>query len=136
MKYLRLGFFISILAVMGIFAVIVIQFAIPRERKISLGPVDTYPPSNNPYVIELDPGTAYLYNDQGSIRIFYRRNPSPNGCLINWNEIENAYIDPCTGTKYRINGSYIDGPTQRDLKELKVEIVKGIVWVYPLTILE
>jgi Rieske Fe-S protein len=40
------------------------------------------------------------------------------GCLINWNSKEKAWICPCCGSKYSIEGKVLQGPAKEDLKQV------------------
>jgi Rieske Fe-S protein len=61
-------------------------------------------------------------------RVFLARSPHM-GCLMNWNAERQKFEDPCTGSRFGIDGAYESGPSPRDLDELPAEIRDGMVWV-------
>jgi cytochrome b6-f complex iron-sulfur subunit len=40
------------------------------------------------------------------------------GCLYKWVDINNRFECPCHGSKYNLNGTYIEGPTPRNLDRM------------------
>lgn len=58
-----------------------------------------------------------------------RRDSHPKGCLVTWRAERNELADPCLGTRYRQDGSYIAGPAPRDLDRYPVQIADGRIAV-------
>ncbi len=47
------------------------------------------------------------------------------GCLYKWVGVNGRFECPCHGSKYNTNGTYIEGPTPRNLDRMLVRFVDG-----------
>jgi cytochrome b6-f complex iron-sulfur subunit len=50
-------------------------------------------------------------------------------CLVNWNKDHKAFVCPCHGSRFGINGKVLQGPATEDLKQYEVEIRGEEIWV-------
>ncbi|MBF0345839.1 MAG: ubiquinol-cytochrome c reductase iron-sulfur subunit [Nitrospirae bacterium] len=51
------------------------------------------------------------------------------GCLVSFSRHKNAFICPCHGGKYDVEGNVIGGPPPRPLAQLPLMVDKGKVYV-------
>lgn len=58
------------------------------------------------------------------IRAFYQADPR-NGCPVIWQAARQLFIEPCHGSSYALDGSYVRGPSQRNLDRFEVTISLG-----------
>lgn len=105
-----------------------IQYAIPEPGFTHIGDLDSFPPSQEPYLIQ-DSHPFYLINLGGQLRAYSRRTPSTYGCWIAWDKVETMFIDPCSGETYNLNGIPVKRPLQSNLDQYPVEIKDGQIWV-------
>ncbi|HEY0604335.1 MAG TPA: hypothetical protein VGD58_15550 [Herpetosiphonaceae bacterium] len=57
------------------------------------------------------------------ILAFVQRDPR-SSCPVSWQMHEQRFIDPCHGSAYTITGSYVRGPSNRDLRRVPVQITR------------
>ncbi|NPV08479.1 MAG: FAD-dependent oxidoreductase [Anaerolineae bacterium] len=91
------------------------HYAVDRLRHVEQGtPADLAPGEGR--VLELEGKKVALYKDeQGGLHAL---SPScaHQGCLVRWNAAERTWDCPCHGSRFRPDGTFIHGPTVRDLK--------------------
>ena len=80
-------------------------------------------------VFPVDLMIVYSEEDQSAI-VFLRRSPH-GGCLLLWNQADSRLDDPCFGSRFDPTGSYISGPSPRDLDRLPATVRDGMIWVTP-----
>jgi glycine/D-amino acid oxidase-like deaminating enzyme/nitrite reductase/ring-hydroxylating ferredoxin subunit len=71
-------------------------------------------------VVEMAGDKVALYRDeQGALHAL---SPSCGhlGCIVSWNPAERTWDCPCHGSRYRADGVFIQGPTVKDLKPLRL----------------
>ena len=64
---------------------------------------------------EVDNKMMYLANTGNNILIFHWRTPGSAHCRYKWFDLEGAFIDPCTGARFSLDGSFLTGPLHRGL---------------------
>ena len=63
----------------------------------------------------------FIVKEQNSIRVLSRKCPHL-GCTVNM-DLERGYIQcPCHGSRFTLNGRYLQGPARADLKEMAFKI--------------
>ncbi|BAZ70337.1 MAG: Rieske (2Fe-2S) protein [Pelatocladus maniniholoensis HA4357-MV3] len=78
-------------------------------------------------------GKVLVIKDPGNTSKVIAVNPTctHKGCIVGWNKDQNAFVCPCHGSKYAIDGKVINGPADKPLATYtaKVEgnevLVKG-----------
>ena len=95
-----------------------VWFALPRFKEGTFGGVFTYPPDKIPGV-EKDPvsvpdGRFWVSNPSDGFIILYAVCPHL-GCLPKWSESNHRFECPCHGSKYQLDGHYIEGPAPRSM---------------------
>jgi Rieske Fe-S protein len=80
--------------------------------------------------VELFPTDVFVYYDPDNQigRVFLARSPHM-GCLLNWRSDTHKFEDPCTGSRFAIDGTYESGPSPRSLDELPAELRDGMIWI-------
>jgi nitrite reductase/ring-hydroxylating ferredoxin subunit len=89
------------------------------------------PPIRPPHrpLVQPSPVPVILHNDRGVVRAFYQRDPR-SSCMFPWQQPEQLFIDPCHGSAYRPDGTYLRGPSARDLDQFGVIVRRdGSIWV-------
>lgn len=116
----------SILGLAVILISIVFRFALPQPKEVQIGRIDDFPVSNEPYMVEVEHFTAFLVNNGDQIIVFNRKTPRINpGCIIHWFEYRpgmKRYIDPCSGSRFTLDGRYEMGPASADMDRYKIDI--------------
>lgn len=128
---LRVGLVVSLSVLVVVFTGIIWQVALPRENREYIGRLDEFAEDNEPYFLRLKEVTVYLVRRGDEVIAFDRQNPTHGRCLMFWNTMEGTFIDPCTGSQFRLDGEYKFGPALHDMNRYRVEIVNGEIWVYP-----
>ena len=102
--------------------------------QISLQQAD-FPPSLTPYLVQQeDVGSFWLVNTGHDILAFDRRTPFRVGsepCRYSWVAANGRFKDPCSGSKFALDGTLIEEPAVRDLIAYPVTINKnGTITIY------
>lgn len=64
------------------------------------------------------------YDPQAGILAFFNRDPH-SGCQFAWVKAELKFIDPCHGSVYTPAGTYVRGPSARDLDQFGVSVTSA-----------
>lgn len=108
----------SIVLLLGQAGAALIWFALPRFKEGTFGGIftltpDKLPPPNNPPYQEAS-GRFWVSNtDQGVVTLYGVC--THLGCLPKWSETNFRFECPCHGSKFALNGDYIEGPAPRNL---------------------
>ncbi|HVU11937.1 MAG TPA: Rieske 2Fe-2S domain-containing protein [Phototrophicaceae bacterium] len=98
-----------------------IWFALPRFKEGTFGGVFEFPPDKVPDVNktpyhEQDGHFWVSYPTDGFIVLY---DVCPHlGCLPNWSESNFRFECPCHGSKYQLDGKYIEGPAPRSMDRM------------------
>ena len=110
---------------------------------LSLGPIDQYPV----YIYEEVPPTK-VHTDQFSVWVAHledqvllldgRTNHALadsylGGCYFIWNIATSRFEDPCYGSKYRVDGTLIEGPGWYDLLQYETKITADGILMFRVT---
>ena len=118
----------SMAMMLGQFTVIGLWFAFPRFREGEFGGVFPFNPADLPSV-----GSAPDWIAAGRFHVSHTETGllalygvcTHLGCLPKWVPTNIRFECPCHGSKYQINGSYIEGPAPRGLDRFPVTITYG-----------
>jgi len=113
-------------------------FALPRFREGEFGgrktigsvseklPKPDSPPAAFPdvkvWLANVGPGAASSGGGQQGLVALYRVCVHL-GCLYAWVDSTNRFECPCHGSKYQLDGTYIEGPAPRDLDRFVVKLL-------------
>jgi hypothetical protein len=61
-------------------------------------------------------------------QVFLGRSPK-SGCIMIFDDKENMLRDPCQGSTFALDGSYIAGPAEQDLDRLPSQVRDNMLWV-------
>jgi hypothetical protein len=81
---------------------VIFQFALPGADWVTLGPLEDFPPSDEPYAVR--DVYVFLVNDGVEITVLDPLNPAPGGVNVRWNSVEGAFIDPQRGSWFSLYG--------------------------------
>ncbi len=108
----------SIALFMAQAGVVTYLFALPRFGEGEFGGTFTFdvaaippegdPPSNNP-----EAGSWLSETEDGALALY--KVCTHLGCLYKWVDTNFRFECPCHGSKFEIDGTYIEGPAPRDL---------------------
>jgi hypothetical protein len=108
---------------------LIFHFAYPPKQEYLVGNISQYPPAGHPYSIEVDNKTMYLANTGNNILIFHWRTPGSTHCRYKWFDLEAAFIDPCSGARFSLDGSFLTGPPHRGLDRYSIRLEGGQIIV-------
>ena len=96
----------------------IIWFAIPRFKEGTFGGIFSLAPSKVPPVNAAPyheaAGRFWVSNTDHGLVVLYGVCPHL-GCLPNWIQTNNRFECPCHGSKYQLDGHYIEGPAPRSM---------------------
>lgn len=118
-----LGLFLQIF----IFVSISIAYAMPKRNLFNAGVIANIPPSFEPTFVR---ETGYqnglwLVNDGTNIYAFSWRTPDQMNCIFAWSSVTERFEDPCSGSKFTLDGHYIEGPAWRKRLDQYPVIIEG-----------
>ncbi len=103
----------------------VLWYAFPRFKEgefggtFSVNPTDLPPQGEAP--VAKPEGRFWLsYPDEGFVALYAVC--THLGCLPSWNDQNFRFECPCHGSKYQLDGTYIEGPAPRSLDRFKTTI--------------
>jgi nitrite reductase/ring-hydroxylating ferredoxin subunit len=138
---LSISLIISLAFLLVIMTLAAIRFAMPPKDEVLLGNLEEYPPANQPYLVQLKNRATFLVNTGDELIVFYEKTPNSTRCRYRWIDSSTfswisdnvqqggLFIDPCLGTKFSLDGSYLDGPLAGDLERYQTRITDGQIWV-------
>lgn len=72
-----------------------------------------------------------VYTEEtNTARVFLRRSPH-GGCLLLLREDPVRFEDPCYGSRFDLEGNYLDGPSPRHLDQLPATLRGNMIWMTP-----
>jgi cytochrome b6-f complex iron-sulfur subunit len=104
----------------------VLWFAYPRFREGEFGGIFTVLVSNLPILnaapAEYPEVKLWTVNtDQGALGLY--KVCTHLGCLYKWVPTNNRFECPCHGSKFELDGTWIEGPAPRDLDRFEITAV-------------
>lgn len=103
-----------------------VWFALPRFKAGQFGGVFTYGAKDIPEVgaapLNIPSGRFWLSNpaDEGFVALYGVC--THLGCLPKWVDTNHRFECPCHGSKYELNGHWIEGPAPRSLDRFKTTV--------------
>ena len=61
-------------------------------------------------------------------KVFLARSPH-SGCPLEWRSDSKIYKAYCDGSEFKLDGTYLSGPSPRNLDEFSVSIREGMIWI-------
>ena len=83
--------------------------------------------AETPHAVEVDGKSIFLTLVDEKVMAFYGQDPHSRGCIVNWDAREQRFIDPCLGTTYEHDGTYVRGPSPRSLDRFVVRVTNNEV---------
>lgn len=119
---------IGSLVVFGLAAAVgVIFYAFPPPSYEEIGTPSDYPPSSEPYLVA-GKISFYLVSTKDEMVALSSRSPRKAGCWIDWSREDKIFIEPCFGTRFKLDGTYKSGPPMNmDRYPLKLDGEKLLV---------
>lgn len=105
------------------------QYILPASNIVRLGNLADFPPSAMPYRIATQQAIVYVVNVGEELQILVAQDPHRWGCRILWDKSNHRFDDPCLGSKYALDGIYVQGPAPRGMDHYASRIIDGNVWV-------
>jgi cytochrome b6-f complex iron-sulfur subunit len=115
---------------------------------VLIGNTNDFPVSALPYRIQLEAKAVYQASQTGVYEqlideiwlvhtesgwfAFDRHTPyafSTRRCVYAWTEANGRFEDPCSGSKFTLDGRLIQPPAQRNLDSYPIAIKNGEIWV-------
>lgn len=129
--------FAALLLLLFVAMAAAVWYLIPvNTTRVEVGPLHQYPVSTErPYIAKS--AEAWIVNINGDLQAFSNLTPykwpliSPEdeGCPVSWNNANSRFEDPCSGSKFRLDGTLIGSPATRDLDRLELTVRKGKVYI-------
>lgn len=102
-----------------------IWFALPRFKEGTFGGIFNFPPDKVPPVdshpVTEPAGRFHVSNVDRGLVVLYQV-CTHLGCLPKWVESNHRFECPCHGSKYQLDGTYIEGPAPRSLDRFATTI--------------
>lgn len=108
-----------------------IWLLLPYQRLTTVGDVTYFPPAERQYNVENDESPVFIVNTGEGILAFSKRTPRPEpwDCWYTWNQASNQFIDPCSGSKFALDGTLLEGPAERGLDQYEVRVQNGRIQI-------
>jgi len=108
----------SIALLLGEVGAGLVWFALPRFKEGTFGGVFNFPPDKVPDAdkapYNVADGRFWVSHPPTGLIVLYGVCPHL-GCLPKWSESNHRFECPCHGSKYQIDGHYIEGPAPRSM---------------------
>jgi cytochrome b6-f complex iron-sulfur subunit len=95
-----------------------IWFALPRFKEGTFGGIFNFPPDKVPAAqtppVNIAEGRFWISHPERGLVVLYGV-CTHLGCLPKWSESNFRFECPCHGSKYQLDGTYIEGPAPRSL---------------------
>lgn len=124
--YLYISLFSSIMVFGLVSLAVLYQFALPRPNLVSLGPVKNFPPSDTPYFVRGEK-PVFIVNTDGKFIVLVAVPPHPKACQARWLAEDAKFMEPCLGSQFKLDGTYILGPSPRNMDQYAYTIENGIL---------
>ena len=109
-------------------AMVLYGYVLAPPNLINLGAVTNYPPGETPYFV---PGKnpVFVVNTGENLLVLVAVPPHPKACLAKWLSEDAKFMDPCLGSQFWLDGTYILGPSPRNMDHYKFRIENGELWM-------
>jgi hypothetical protein len=104
---------------------------LPYQQLTTVGDAADFPPSDQPYRTNYTDSPVFIVNTGEGILAFSKRTPRPEpwDCWYAWNQANNQFIDPCSGSKFALDGTLLEGPAERGLDQYEVTVRNGRIQI-------
>jgi Rieske Fe-S protein len=75
-------------------------------------------------VIHVDRQYIGVYRDEAGALHTVHASCTHMGCNVRWNQAEKSWDCPCHGARYGVDGTVLNGPADRDLEYINLELVQ------------
>jgi cytochrome b6-f complex iron-sulfur subunit len=125
-EFLNYIWIASMALMTGQFTALTLWLAFPRFKEGEFGGLFPVDPGDLPAAgdapLSIPSGRFHVSNTEAGLLILYGV-CTHLGCLPKWNSTNVRFECPCHGSKYRANGTYIEGPAPRGLDRFPVQII-------------
>ena len=130
-NFLMTSFFTTAVLLAITLLAALIWLLLPYQPLTTVGEVADFPPSDQPYQTYNVDTPIFIVNTGGEIFAFSKRTPRPEpwDCLYTWNSASSQFIDPCSGSKFALDGTLQEGPAERGLDRYEVRVRNGRIQV-------
>ena len=89
--------------------------------------MEDFPPAERPYNVTNDEIPVWLVNTGNEIFAFSKRTPDPEpwDCNYAWEPANREFTDPCSGSKFSLDGTLLEGPAERGLDQYEVNVLRN-----------
>jgi glycine/D-amino acid oxidase-like deaminating enzyme/nitrite reductase/ring-hydroxylating ferredoxin subunit len=93
---------------------------ITSRFKISKSHVENIRPAEGK-IIKIDNKKIGVYRDTNN-KLYMLNTTCPHmKCKVQWNEVEKTWDCPCHGSRFSYDGTFIDGPANKDLEKISID---------------
>jgi menaquinol-cytochrome c reductase iron-sulfur subunit len=108
--------------------------------RVRIGPVASFPigvptlsrfsvPESGSGIATQRPVAIYVVRTGSDLFVFYN-GCTHMGCPVRWDGVEGLFLCPCHGGEYNMVGQVVHGPPPYALRQLKYDVVGGVLYVY------
>jgi hypothetical protein len=110
---------------------ILIWLLLPHQPLTTVGDLVDFPPSSQPYRTNYADTPIFIVNTGEEILAFSKRTPRPEpwDCWYAWNQASGQFIDPCSGSKFALDGTLQEGLAERSLDRYEVQVRNGRIQI-------
>jgi cytochrome b6-f complex iron-sulfur subunit len=134
---LFLIFGLSLLLLGFVLGWVILRFALPEPRFVLVGTLADFPADNEPYHLHSERRFFIVNTGNGLIVL---SNKSPHEvfwhCPIHWNRADGTFMEPCGGSQFSLDGSYLSGPAPRAMSRHPIRIEGDKIWVDTTRLIE
>ncbi len=104
---------------------------LPYQQLATVGNVADFPPSDQPYPSNYTDIPVFIVNTGNGIFAFSKRTPRPEpwDCIYAWVPANGEFTDPCSGSKFALDGTLLEGPAERGLDRYEVRVQNGRIQI-------
>jgi hypothetical protein len=108
----------------------------PKPGPIDIGAITDFPPAPRPYLVKLEEvsSSIFIVNTGEEILALDRRTPFTfigRRCYYAWVEANGRFEDPCSGSKFTLDGQLIVSPAPRNLDQYILTVKNGRLFIDP-----
>lgn len=76
-------------------------------------------------IMDFDDWKIGVYKDENGAIHAVQADCTHMGCTVAWNQTEKSWDCPCHGARFSVDGTVLNGPSDRDLEYINVELLTG-----------
>lgn len=123
-------FVVFVLLALGMGIASLYRFAMPLPNLMQIGSLSDYPPSAEPHAFNSGNQQLWIVHADNELLVFDSRTTHhTRRCRVLWLAATQRFEDPCLGTKFTLDGTYVEGPAPRNLDYYPYKIENGAIWV-------